>query len=511
MPVQTCSLDGKPGYKWGNSGKCYTYAAGDENARKQAKRKAYIQGAAIEEKSTQTLGAVFQPDETYENMNAMSNQTPIALHEVSSAKVDVSGIIKDPEALRGRGLNPDLYIAIVPAELGKAGEVNENIRIYIPEEFVDEHAALEGRLKVEFVDSEENHPNMISGPGFRIPARLIHTETYVDERGVTRSRGEFAMMNTTAGKDMLVYIEAGLPVGTSSRGRGLAERHVLDEKSPYLELNREHEGKTVTLIRNFKLDSTPYDFVRSPSARTFAIGGNPRLEAIREMVSEQILNFFGMEDEMPNPQNPEVSGFTQEQLDAAVEEAKASVLGDTRIVAALSLAEQINPDNKPIEDVIAALEAIETKADELAEKLEAAQAKAVAEKTSLEEKLDKLSEQVEKLTRDRAELERKQALAEAIEKACESSTRPKAMREYLEGLQDDGLLVEAEKVSIQAARFETTLQKAMQTTTDEVKVEAADANADSPTPAPKQAVTENTNPGHVTVDVLRQAVAAVRR
>lgn len=85
------------------------------------------------------------------------------------------------------------------------------------------------------------------------------------------------------------------------------------------------------------------------------------------------------------------------------------------------------------------------------------------------------------------------------------------MREYLEGLQEDGLLAEAEKVSVQAARFETTLQKAMQTTTDEVKVEAADANADSPTPAPKQAVTENTNPGHVTVDVLRQAVAAVRR
>jgi hypothetical protein len=511
MPVQTCTLDGKPGYRWGDSGKCYTYAAGNEPARKQAKRKAYIQGVAIGEKSTQTRGVVFQPDETYANMDAMSNPTPIQLHEVASAKVDVSGIIKDPEVLRERGLNPDHYIALVPAELGKAGQVTKNDRLYIPEEFTGQHELLEGRLKHEFVDSEENHPNMLQGPGFRIPARLVHVETYVDEQGVTRSRGEFAMMNTTAGKDMLVYIEAGLPVGTSSRGRGIAERHVLDEKSPYLELNREHEGKTVTLIRNFELDRTPYDFVRDPSAATFVAGGNPHLEAIREMVSEQILTFFGMEDTMPDPKNPpEVSGFTQEQLDAAVEEAKASVLGDARIVAALALAEQINPDNKPVEEIVASLEAVETKADELAEKLEAAQAKAVAERTSLEERLDSLNEQVGQLVAARDALQKAQALAEAVDKACETSTRPKAMREYLEGLQEDGLLADSEKVAAQAARFESTLEKAMSTAAPEAKVEAADKDVDSPAPA-KVVATENTNPGHVTVDALRQAVAAVRR
>ncbi len=219
---------------------------------------------------------------------------------------------------------------------------------------------------------------------------------------------------------------------------------MLDEKSPYLELNREHEGKTVTLIRNFELDRTPYDFVRDPSAATFVAGGNPHLEAIREMVSEQILTFFGMEDTMPDPKNPpEVSGFTQEQLDAAVEEAKASVLGDARIVAALALAEQINPDNKPVEEIVAALEAVETKADELAEKLEAAQAKAVAERTSLEERLDSLNEQVGQLVAARDALQKAQALAEAVDKACETSTRPKAMREYLEGLQEDGLLADS--------------------------------------------------------------------
>lgn len=47
MPVQECNEDGKPGFKWGEEGKCYTYAPGDEQAAKDAKRKAIMQGLAI--------------------------------------------------------------------------------------------------------------------------------------------------------------------------------------------------------------------------------------------------------------------------------------------------------------------------------------------------------------------------------------------------------------------------------------------------------------------------------
>jgi hypothetical protein len=47
MPVQACTLEGRPGYKFGDSGKCYTYSPGDESGRKEAKRLAYVQGAAI--------------------------------------------------------------------------------------------------------------------------------------------------------------------------------------------------------------------------------------------------------------------------------------------------------------------------------------------------------------------------------------------------------------------------------------------------------------------------------
>lgn len=40
-------MDGMPGYRYGGSGQCYTYMPGDEAARREAKRRAYVQGAAI--------------------------------------------------------------------------------------------------------------------------------------------------------------------------------------------------------------------------------------------------------------------------------------------------------------------------------------------------------------------------------------------------------------------------------------------------------------------------------
>jgi len=47
MPVNSCSDNGKPGYKWGDAGKCYTYAPGNDKSKTAAKRKALAQGIAI--------------------------------------------------------------------------------------------------------------------------------------------------------------------------------------------------------------------------------------------------------------------------------------------------------------------------------------------------------------------------------------------------------------------------------------------------------------------------------
>jgi len=48
MPVQECQEDNKPGFKWGITGKCYTYTEGDDASRKKARENAGEQGRAIE-------------------------------------------------------------------------------------------------------------------------------------------------------------------------------------------------------------------------------------------------------------------------------------------------------------------------------------------------------------------------------------------------------------------------------------------------------------------------------
>lgn len=49
MPLNRCETDGSPGWKWGDAGKCYTYAAGDEASEKAAREKAMKQAAAMGE------------------------------------------------------------------------------------------------------------------------------------------------------------------------------------------------------------------------------------------------------------------------------------------------------------------------------------------------------------------------------------------------------------------------------------------------------------------------------
>jgi len=48
MPIKSCQSSGKPGYKCGDAGKCYTYTPGNEQSRKNAKRKAILQCKAID-------------------------------------------------------------------------------------------------------------------------------------------------------------------------------------------------------------------------------------------------------------------------------------------------------------------------------------------------------------------------------------------------------------------------------------------------------------------------------
>lgn len=47
MPVQRYVLDGRPGFKWGERGTCYTYAPNNDAGREHAREKAEQQGHAV--------------------------------------------------------------------------------------------------------------------------------------------------------------------------------------------------------------------------------------------------------------------------------------------------------------------------------------------------------------------------------------------------------------------------------------------------------------------------------
>lgn len=49
MPIKSCSENGKSGFKWGDSGKCYLYTKNDMDSMNEAKRKAIVQGIATGE------------------------------------------------------------------------------------------------------------------------------------------------------------------------------------------------------------------------------------------------------------------------------------------------------------------------------------------------------------------------------------------------------------------------------------------------------------------------------
>lgn len=46
MPLKRCRSNNKPGWKFGDSGKCYTYTPGSKESEKEARKQAVKQGVA---------------------------------------------------------------------------------------------------------------------------------------------------------------------------------------------------------------------------------------------------------------------------------------------------------------------------------------------------------------------------------------------------------------------------------------------------------------------------------
>ena len=67
MPVMPCNENNRPGYKYGASGKCYTYNSGDKKGASRAKLNAYKQGMAV------TGGTMKEKDYTEAEVESMDD------------------------------------------------------------------------------------------------------------------------------------------------------------------------------------------------------------------------------------------------------------------------------------------------------------------------------------------------------------------------------------------------------------------------------------------------------
>jgi microcompartment protein CcmL/EutN len=55
MPIRRCEETGKPGFKWGEQGKCYVYTSGDAASIRAAKEKCLQQAVAMGEMSNEQM------------------------------------------------------------------------------------------------------------------------------------------------------------------------------------------------------------------------------------------------------------------------------------------------------------------------------------------------------------------------------------------------------------------------------------------------------------------------
>jgi len=97
MPINRCSKDGKPGFKWGSSGACYTYTSGDDKSIADAKKKVLAQATAIGEFSRATDSAkdinIFKVAEDLAEEEAMLADALTAIAEIyGKFNEDATGI-----------------------------------------------------------------------------------------------------------------------------------------------------------------------------------------------------------------------------------------------------------------------------------------------------------------------------------------------------------------------------------------------------------------------------------
>lgn len=374
------------------------------------------------------------------------------------------------EDVESHGLDPDVYLAVIEAELGRSGVVNRNRRIYPQPEFVRENIRLANRLESgEFVDGELGHPS--GGPTFSVPARLIEVKVEMANDVISTSFGKFGILNTSKGKDVLTLFRAGMPVGVSSRGEGVIEMVEIDEDSQYASANPDHIGETVALVKEFVLDR--YDLVRVPSAGTHLTKEgsleNPSAAEsveVHKMANNNALANAAVDDAQTRDTTSDEIAETKAALESDVLLNLSDVQKNAlvRIVEGITLSEDDNTDDEIAKEIAA-----------LREQLEVDRHRSQVN----ESEYLSLREEVQSLRRERATRDLNDALEESVSTLTSERRFGKLVEAVLTELVEEKILQSAEDCEKHAARLFSMLEAAVTPTVAPVEQAANDVEDDN--------------------------------
>jgi hypothetical protein len=101
MPLMACTIKDKPGFKYGESGHCYTYTVGNEESRRRAKQLAILQGTAIAQSTGEKLVVELEKSKTIYNdeKNLIFGWGYVALNKNREQVIDHSGERVEPKHL----------------------------------------------------------------------------------------------------------------------------------------------------------------------------------------------------------------------------------------------------------------------------------------------------------------------------------------------------------------------------------------------------------------------------
>ena len=377
----------------------------------------------------------------------------IEIKESAGARIGLN------EDVSSFGLDSELYLAVMEAELGRGGVVNLNNRVYRNSEFVRENSMLGERVKAQFVEGEAGHPS--SGPTFDVPVRLVAVAVEERDNGESMATGQFAILNTQVGRDILTLHKAELPLGVSSRGYGIVESHLIDENSPYAQSNPSRVGDTVMEVTEF--DLLTYDLVRVPSAGTHvkpATQSNETREAFIRVCESGVLGMSHLLKEATVAKKEEVvtPDVQQEQKElSVVTESKTEAEGINVAPAPLStLTEGQQAVLLKLASVIEGASESEEMDGELVEQVKRVADQADVDRlrlTEAEEANRQLTDKVAALESERREEQKQGDIREAIEKALEGKPNADRVKKEITALVSEGRLDDPEAITVWCNRL----------------------------------------------------------